>query len=95
MEKSYLLGLGFDCKDGHLRITKGKNFRLLGGSEETHGLMQERAIKFNEQLDKRGKTLDKISNREFLDIAHGIGFKIPQSYKARNNKASGNKQGRD
>lgn len=79
MDKSYLLGLGLDCKDGHLRITKGKNFRLYGGSEQTHQLMQERAIKFNERLDKKGKTLDEISNREFMDIAHSIGFKIPDT----------------
>lgn len=78
MERSYLLGFGFDCKDGHLRITKGKNFRLYGGSEETHGLMQERAIKFNEHLDRRGKTLDNITNREFFDIAHKMGLKLPR-----------------
>lgn len=79
MDKSYLLGLGFDCKDGHLRITRGKNFRLYGGSHRTHQLMQEKAVKFNEKLDKKGKTLDGISVREFLDIAHSIGFAIPKS----------------
>ena len=75
MEKSYLLGLGFDCDDGHLRITSGKNFRLYGGSEKTHQLMQERLIKFNEKLDKKGKTLDEISVVEFVDIAHSVGVK--------------------
>ena len=74
--KRLLLGLGFDCKDGHVRITKGKNFRLLGGSEETHNLMQEKAIKFNEQLDKRRKSLDNINERELKDIARTIGLKI-------------------
>lgn len=78
MDKSVLLGLGFDCKDGHLRITKGKNFRLYGGSEETHQLMQEKAIKINEQLSSRGKSLDDISTEEFYDIAHNIGIKIPR-----------------
>ena len=52
-----LLGMGFDNKDGHVRVTKGKNFALLGGSEETHVEMQEKAIKLNEHLDKRRKTL--------------------------------------
>jgi hypothetical protein len=78
MDKSYLLGLGFDCDDGHLRITKGKNFKLYGGSDRTHQLMQEKAIKLNEQLDKKGKTLDKISTNEFLDIAHSVGLAIPK-----------------
>ena len=69
-----LLGLGFDNKDGHLRLTRGKNFRLLGGSEETHKVMQEKATKFNEQLKKRGKTLDDINTQEFHEIAHKIGL---------------------
>jgi len=69
------LGLGFDAKDGHVRLTKGKNFRLVGGSQETHHVMQEKAIKFNEQLKKRGKDLDTINTEEFQEIAHKIGLK--------------------
>lgn len=76
MDKSILLGLGLDCKDGHLRVTKGKNFRLYGGSQKTHEEMQEKAIKFNEQLDKRRKTLDQISLREFYEIANKIGLAL-------------------
>ena len=76
--KKILLGLGLDSKDGHARITRGKNFRLYGGSEETHGLMQEKAVKLNEHLDKRGKTLDGITKEEFYDIAVKIGLKIPE-----------------
>src|SRR5690606_34554322 len=53
--KALLLGLGLDGKDEHVRITKGDNFRLVGGSKETHECMQEKAIKFNEELKKRGK----------------------------------------
>ena len=78
MDKSILLGLGFDNKDGHLRITKGKNFSLYGGSKETHQLMQEKAIKFNEQLDRRRKNLEQISIGEFYEIAHHIGLKLPK-----------------
>lgn len=79
--KKILLGLGFDCKDGHIRITKGKNFRLYGGSKETHEFMQEKAIKFNEQLVKKGKKLDEISKEEFYEIASKIGLKIPEEHK--------------
>ncbi len=75
--KALLLGLGFDCKDGHVRITRGENFRLFGGSKDTHSLMQEKAIKFNEQLKQRGKTLDEITRIEFRDIAYKIGLKMP------------------
>lgn len=78
LQRNVLLGLGFDSKDGHVRITKGKNFRLFGGSHETHEMMQEKAIKFNEQLDKRRKTLDDIDEREFRDISRIIGLKLPE-----------------
>lgn len=74
--KKMLMGLGFDAKDGHVRITKGQNFRLFGGSEETHDQMQEKAVKFNEQLEKRRKTLDDISDNEFYDIARTVGLKV-------------------
>ncbi|NQT06024.1 MAG: hypothetical protein HQ575_00620 [Candidatus Omnitrophica bacterium] len=74
MDKSLLLGLGLDCKDGHLRITKGKNFRIYGGSHKTHEEMQEKAIKFNEHLDKRRKRLDEISTREFYEISDKVGL---------------------
>ena len=76
--RKMLLGLGFDCKDGHVRITKGKNFRLYGGSEKTHELMQEKAIKFNEHLDKKRKSLDQLSKKEFSDIARKIGLQVPE-----------------
>lgn len=73
--RKILLGLGFDCDDGHRRITVGENFRLYGGSKVTHEIMKEKAIKFNEQLKKRGKTLNEISTKEIYDIAHKIGLK--------------------
>jgi hypothetical protein len=75
--KSLLLGLGLDCADGHVRVTKGPNFRLYGGAEETHSLMQEKALKFNEHLKRRGKSLDDISRQEFKEIAEKIGMKSP------------------
>ncbi|MDD5644387.1 MAG: hypothetical protein PHO00_02915 [bacterium] len=75
INKSFLLGLGFDNKDGHLRVTKGDNFQLYGGSEETHEAMQEKAIKFNEQLSKKGKHLDEITKNEFFEIADKVGLK--------------------
>lgn len=66
--KASLLGVGLDNTDGHTRLTRGKNFLLYGGSEDTHARMQETAIKVNEQLDRRGKRLEEISPRELADI---------------------------
>lgn len=67
-KQAAILGLGLDNEDGHTRLTRGKNFVLYGGSEETHASMQETAIKVNEQLDRRGKRLEDVSPRELLDI---------------------------
>lgn len=81
MNRNYrkiLLGLGFDSKDGHVRITKGNNFRLFGGSHETHEMMQEKAIKFNEQLGKRRKSLEDINDKEFKEIARIVGLKVEE-----------------
>lgn len=67
-KQAAILGLGLDNEDGHTRLTRGKNFVLYGGSEETHATMQETAIKVNEQLDRRGKRLEDVSSKELLDI---------------------------
>jgi hypothetical protein len=67
-----LLGLGLDGDDGHTRLTRGQNFVLLGGSQQTHALMQETAVKINEHLDKRGKRLEDVSAGELRDICREI-----------------------
>jgi len=67
--KKWLLGLGLDSKDGHVRVTTGENYKLVGGTEETHSEMQEKAIKLNEHLHRRGKNLDSISREEFHELA--------------------------
>jgi hypothetical protein len=63
-----LLGLAFDATDGHKRITRGNNFFLAGGSEETHGVMRETIIKVNEQLDAQGIELADVSPDELRDM---------------------------
>lgn len=72
--KKLLCGLGLDGKDEHVRLTKGPNFVLIGGSEPTHQLMQEKTIKLNEKIQKRGKTLDTISDKEFCEIGQEVGL---------------------
>jgi hypothetical protein len=76
IKKAWVLGLGLDNADGHTRITSGENFQLLGGSEETHGTMTEKAVKMNEHLKRRGKTLDTVSREEFHEIAHEVGMRL-------------------
>ena len=72
--KAVMLGVGLDS-DGHKRITTGDNFALVGGTQETHEQMTEKAIKINEKLKARGKRLENVSHEEFTDIAQEVGLK--------------------
>lgn len=64
-----LLGVGLDNTDGHVRVTRGENFHLVGGSQETHEVMQDKCIRFNERLRERGKRLGELERQELADIA--------------------------
>lgn len=70
--RKLLLGLGLDDSKGHKRITKGENFLLMGGSKEAHEYMTEKAIKFNEELKKRGTNLDDVNTEELDSVAHKL-----------------------
>jgi hypothetical protein len=72
--KAIMLGVGLDS-DGHKRLTTGPNFALVGGTEDTHEQMTEKAVKINEKLKARGKQLEEVGRDEFDDIAHELGLK--------------------
>jgi hypothetical protein len=65
-----LLGVGLDNDDGHQRVTRSESFLLVGGSAETHERMQETAIRFEEGLEQRGKTLADAEVAEVIDLLH-------------------------
>ena len=67
-------GFGLDNEDGHVRITKMDNFRLFGGSQETHEHMQEKATKFNERLKKHDKKVTDLSVKQFVELAGEVGM---------------------
>ena len=69
IEVGGLLGIGLDAKDGHQRMTKGDDFYLVGGSEETHEVMQELAIRIQEKAKRKGKTIRELTTDEFEDFA--------------------------
>ena len=66
--KSHLLGIGFDNKDGHKRITQAEKFSILGGSEETHDKMTETVLKTFESIKNKGKKLEHLDNDELAEI---------------------------
>jgi hypothetical protein len=72
---SLLLGLGFDGEDGEKRITKGRDFLLLGGGADTHAEMTERAIKLDEELSRRGMRLSDIRSSEEMREIVGRAWK--------------------
>ena len=73
-----ILGLAFDNEDGHTRLTRGKNFVLLGGSQDTHAIMQETAVKVNERLDKDGKRLEDVSIRDLRKVFREVNESITE-----------------
>lgn len=63
-----ILGVGLDAANGEKRVTRTEEMVLLGGSRETHERMQETAIRFSENLEKRGKRLEETSVEEVVDL---------------------------
>lgn len=63
-----IIGVAEDAEDGHQRITRMEHVVLYGGSPEAHERMQETAIRFTEELEKRGKTIPETSVREALEV---------------------------
>ena len=73
--QALLLGVGLDGSDGHRRITRGRDTLLVGGSQDTHAQMQEKAVKLNEELDRRGIRLGDVRCADELrEIADRAGL---------------------
>ena len=70
--------------DGHKRLTTGPNFALVGGTAETHEEMTEKAIKINEKLAAKGKTLGEASREEMDEIAESVGLQRTKRSEQRN-----------
>jgi len=66
--KRGLLGIGFDGRDGHKRVTSGNDFTLLGGSQETHEQMQDLVMRLEEKAKRRGKRIRDLEGDEFEDL---------------------------
>jgi ABC-type branched-subunit amino acid transport system substrate-binding protein len=67
-----LLGIGFDTEDGHVRITKGDNYDVLMGSDESHEYIQQLIQKIEDELKAKGLTLEDFSPEEFSTFVQSI-----------------------
>lgn len=63
-----LLGVGLDNQDEHKRVTRGEEFVLVGGSQETHERMQDVAIRVSETLKDKGKRIQDASVEEVIEL---------------------------
>jgi len=72
VRKAGFLGVGLDGSDGHSRITRGDDFLLLGGSEDTHKELQDAVARFHQELSRRGKTLLDLTEAELVEIAEQL-----------------------
>ena len=68
-----LMGFGLDS-DGHARVTRGEDYVLLGGSENTHGRMQDEVERFRDVLQRMGTDLQRASTDEVVEAAHESGL---------------------
>jgi len=64
-----LLGVGLDGSDDERRVTRGSDFYLVGGSEETHERMQDLVVRMKARLRHKGKCLAELTGEEFEDLA--------------------------
>jgi len=68
--QALLVGIGLDNKDGHVRVTRGDEFVLLGGSQGTHEEMQETATRLTAELSRRGKRMADVTREELVEIVN-------------------------
>lgn len=69
---SFLIGIGLDAGDGHVRITRGPGFGILGGSQQTHQMMQDTALKIHETLQQRRQTIADLDANAIVSLLQEI-----------------------
>ncbi|MEI7850561.1 MAG: hypothetical protein WCH86_01875 [Kiritimatiellales bacterium] len=67
-----LLGVGFDSKDGQIRITQADEYRVLMGSGETHEELQKICRRIDESIKAAGRTLSDYSPEEFMELVQEL-----------------------
>ncbi len=65
---SRIVGLAPDTGDGHVRVTEGDGFHVWLGSENTHAALNAWCERINAALKREGRTLDDLTEAEFMDF---------------------------
>ena len=67
-----LLGVGFDAKDGHIRLTHGEKHDVLMGSAESHEYLQQLIHRIEEKIESSGLSLEDIDPNEFSALVGSV-----------------------
>lgn len=63
-----LLGVGFDHRDGHVRITQAEDYQILMGSRDSHRALQKMCFKIKEKVNASGRVLSDYTPEEFMEL---------------------------
>jgi hypothetical protein len=63
-----IVGVGADQGDGHVRITRGRNFEIYFGSDASHEDMRRLCQRIAALASERGKAIDDLSEAELREL---------------------------
>jgi len=67
-----LMGVGFDTKDGHIRITQADQYHVLMGSGETHEALQTICRRIEKTVKDAGRSLTDYTPEEFMELVQEL-----------------------
>ena len=67
-----LLGVGFDCKDEHVRITQAENYNVIMGSGESHQALREICDHIDKYIKNSGRVLSDYTPEDFMELMQEI-----------------------
>jgi hypothetical protein len=67
-----LLGVGFDDKDGQVRITQAGDYQVIMGSRDSHRVLQKICLQIKEKVDASGRVLNDYTPEEFIELMETI-----------------------
>lgn len=67
-----LLGVGFDHKDGQIRLTQSENYEVMMGSNESHQALHGICQTIENHIKLSGHNLSDYSPEEFMELVKEI-----------------------
>jgi uncharacterized protein YjlB len=74
--KGFLVGVRLDKGDGHKRISRGKDFVVVGGAKEGHEHLRETVAAMSDEVKQRGKDVAEVQREEFREIFEKVREKL-------------------